>query len=453
MPTPISRRLVLKGLASAAIVGPSIVFARAPARNERVALAAVGVGGRGSADIAALMSSPHAKMVALCDVDQTRLAPMAKRYPAAATFADYRVMFDRMAPDIDAVLIATPDHMHAPIALAAMALGKHVYIQKPLAHNLAELRSMVNAADRSGVATQMGTQVHASDAYRTAAAMIQADAIGKVREAHLWVSKSWSGPATGRPDRVDPIPDHLDWDLWLGVAPNRPFAAGTYHPGSWRRWKDFGTGTLGDMGCHIFDPVFSALSLKDATSVRSQGPASHAETFAPNTDMRYTFAPTPLTDGELSLRWTDGSGPSRPDAARAHLPDGVKLPGAGSFMVGERGVMVLPHWGMPRFYADGKPMDIPINSAGSTNHFHEWIDACRGQGSTSTPLSYAGPVTEAVLLGVVAADLPGQTLAWNSAQLTFDNPSANAKIARTYHPKRSITTWPGIVPPTKSPKP
>ena len=409
-------------------------FLQAADTNELLQVASVGVGGMiGRHDLANVTGSPTVKLVAMCDVDAKYLSEADKVFPGTKTFRDYRRMFDDMAADIDAVVISTPDHMHGPIALAAMQLGKHVYCQKPLTHNLFECRAMADmAAENDELVTQMGTQAHSHAAYQTAVALIKAGTIGKVREAHTWVSKSWNGPPTGRPDRIDPVPEHFDWDLWLGVAPDRPFADKTYHPHQWRRWTDFGSGTLGDMGCHIFDPLFSALELSPPTKVISRGPQCHPETFSPDTDVTYTFSGTEFTDGEIPIRWTDGTAQSRPDKSRAQLPAEVELPGSGSFMVGEKGVMVLPHVGMPQFYSQGKPMDVTVEEVPGKNHYHEWADVCRGEGEVSAPFSYGCPVTETVLVGTVATRFPEQELTWDSKQLTFDNETANQHIRRQY---------------------
>ncbi len=430
MPRLGRRRFLQSGLALAA----PLVISRsgfAASANETLNLASVGVGGKGWSDLASSAGGENVRVVALCDVDANHLKKAAEKYPDAATFADYRRMLDQMADDIDAVLVSTPDHMHAPIALAAMALGKHVHVQKPLANNLRDLRAMQElAASNPSLVTQMGTQIHSDQAYRTGAAMIQQGVIGKISEAHLWVSKSWAGPAEGRPDKSDPVPDHLDWDLWLGTAPKRPYVEKIYHPAQWRGWRDFGAGTLGDMGCHIFDPVFTALQLAPPTSVVSRGVEHYEETFAPDGDVTYGFEASPFTTDNFFFRWTDGSGASRPDAARASLPPDAQLPGAGAFFVGEKGVMVLPHWSMPTFYANNEPLEIPVESVGSNNHYTEFTDACRGVGTTSTPFSYSCPVTEAVLLGVVAASFRDRELIWNSADLEFDYQPANENLGR-----------------------
>lgn len=399
--------------------------------NEILNLAAVGVGGKGASDLADSAAGKNVRVAALCDVDQRHLAEAAKKYPDARAFTDYRRMLDAMGGDIDAVLVSTPDHMHAPIALAAMSLGKHVHVQKPLAHNLQELRAMALMAQRQGVVTQMGTQIHSHSSYRTAVAMIRQGVIGRAREACLWIGSNW-GRAEGRPPKSDPVPDYLDWELWLGVAPWRPYVNGIYHPAEWRRWQDFGIGTLGDMGCHLFDPVFSALDLAPPVSVISNGPAPFAETYPLDTDITYTFAGTQYAVDGFTLRWLDGLSVKKADPQKAQLPPGVSLPGGGSFIVAEKGVMVLPHWALPSFYCDGKKMDVEITPLEDRNHYTEFTDACRGEGQTSTPFSYSAKVAEAVLVGTVASRFPGVRLAWDSRKLRFDNKAANQFIGRSH---------------------
>lgn len=417
-------------LAGAALgVGPRLVFGQ-PAANETLNLAAVGVGGQGASDLGLSAAGKNVRVVALCDVDRVNLAAASERHNQAPTFKDYRVMLDQMGKDIDAMLISTPDHMHGPIALAAMQLGIHVHVQKPLAHNLAELRAMQTmAADNPKLVTQMGTQIHSHSAYRTAVQTFRSGVIGKVKEAHLWVSRSLAGPADGRPAHTDAVPDRLDWDLWLGVAPKRPYVNGLYHPFHWRGWKDFGSGTLGDIGCHIFDPVFSCLDLGMPTHVVSKGPEHGNETFAPDGDFHYQFKPTKYTTDDFSFRWIDGR---KPDASLAQMPEGKELPEAGMFLVGEHGVMVLPHVADPLFYSEGKPLDVKREVLPSLNHYTQFTDACQGIGETSTPFSYAAAVTEAVLVGTVAGRFKDRKLRWNSEKLTFDHAPATQVVNRTY---------------------
>jgi predicted dehydrogenase len=428
-----NRRDFLKsaGAAGATLLGvPYLSAFRHP--GEILNIASIGVGGMGGSDLGSVSSASNVRIVALCDVDANNLGRAAAKHEGARQFSDWRKLLDEMHKDIDAVTVSTPDHMHAPISLAAMSLGKHVYCQKPIAHNLRECRAMSDVAARKKVVTQMGTQIHSNAAYRTAVATLRSGVIGKVSQAHLWVSKSWAGPAQGRADRTDEVPAHLDWDLWLGGAPERPYVNGAYHPARWRGWRDFGCGTLGDMGCHIFDPVFSALGIGTPSRVISKGPQHHAETFAADSDIHYEFAGTEFTTKTLKMRWTDGNGPSRPDAALAQLPAGVGLPGAGSFLVGEKGVMVIPHWSAPRFYKDGEPIEVEVVQLPSLNHYHEWTDACRGEGTSSTPFSYSGPLTEAVLAGTIAGCFKDRQLDWDAKKLSFGDAEADALVTRNY---------------------
>jgi predicted dehydrogenase len=421
----ITRRHFLQATGAAAAAVP-MLGARTSTLSplETLNVACVGVGGMGGSDLSATASGKNVRIAALCDIDAHHLGEAKKRHDGAKTFADYRKMFDAMGKDIDAVVIATPDHMHGSVALAAMSLGKHVYCQKPIAHNLYECREMASMAARTGVVTQMGTQIHSHSA------ALRTGVIGKVHEAHLWVGKSWGGNAAGRPAKVDPVPDHVDWDLWLGVASERPYADGQYHPAQWRRWLDFGSGTLGDMGCHIFDPVFAALGIGAPNSVVSNGPGHFREMFAPDGDFTYEFPGTDQTAATIKFRWTDGAAQKAKELAQ--LPKGEELPGAGSFLVGEKGVMVIPHWAAPRFYHKGEKMNVAIETLPDKEHRHEWTDACRGEGETSTPFSYACPLTEAVLLGTVAGHFPGQQLHWDSAKMEFDSYVATALVRRIY---------------------
>jgi predicted dehydrogenase len=428
----VTRRDALKA-GAAAVAGAALWRVRpagAAALAQQLRIASVGVGNKGWSDLTSIASAEGAKIVALCDVDENFLAHARAEFKDARAYRDYRRMLDEMGDQLDAVVVSTPDHMHGAISLAAMSLGKHVYVQKPLAHNLAELREMVESAAAHKVVTQMGTQIHGDPAYRTAAKMLREGALGRVREAHLWVSGDLPLPATERPAKADPVPATLDWKLWQGVAPQYPYAEGLYHPFKWRQWRDYGTGRLGDMGCHIFDPIFTGLELRPPTAVKSSGPTNLRDTYSPDIDVTFTFDGTPHTAETFTIRWTNGK--FKPELAQAHLPADLDLPGGGSVVIGERGAMLLPHWAMPTFYRDGAPMGIEVESAGGVDHYHEWVAACRGEGATSTPFSYGGMVTEAVLTGVVATSFPGQSLAWNSAALTFDQDAATALVHRKY---------------------
>ncbi len=429
-PPRVSRRYFIQS--SAAVAAVPLIGKRLlePTPIETLKVANVGVGGMGGGDLNNVSKGKNVRIVALCDVDSNRLGAASKKHPKAETFDDFRKLFDKMHKDIDAVVVSTPDHMHGPIAIAALSLGKHVYCQKPIAHNLYECRRMADLARENKLVTQMGTQIHSHAAYRTFVATVKTGLLGEISDAYCWVGKSWAGPASGRPKKTDPVPANLDWDLWLGVAPQRPYVNRIYHPARWRGWLDFGSGTLGDMGCHIFDPVFSALDIGAPNKVVSRGPKHHAETFAPNSDILYEFPGSALTTKTLRLMWTDGKN-SRPKAAREHVPGG-KLPGSGSLIVGENGVMAIPHWSMPKFYKDGVEEKVELSKLPSISHYHEWTDACRGEGKASTPFSYSGPLTEAVLLGTVAGRFPNEEFSWDIEKMSFGNKKADALVKRSY---------------------
>lgn len=283
--------------------------------------------------------------------------------------------------------------------------------------------------------TQMGIQIHAMNHYRIATVLVQANTIGKVKEVHSWCPKSWGDPSS-RPDRSDPVPDGLDWDLWQGVCAPRPFLGeGYYHPGNWRKRLDFGTGTFGDMGCHIFDPVFSALGLKAPISVRSEGPAPNAWNWALDSRIHYVFPGTTLTEGNLlPVTWYDGA-EKPPAELRALLKSGGKqddLPNSGSIFVGTQGLLVLPHFAPPLLYPDTTFDGFRFPAIPSGNHYAEFVAACQGNGGTGAAFDYAGPLTEAVLLGGVASHFPHTTLQWDSVKMQFDKAEATQLVRRSY---------------------
>jgi predicted dehydrogenase len=278
----------------------------------------------------------------------------------------------------------------------------------------------------------MGIQIHSAREYRLAVRLVHDGAIGKVRDAHTWSSKDW-GDTDAMPQRTDPVPQGLDWDLWLGVCANRPFIGkGWYHPGNWRRRLDFGTGTFGDMGCHIFDPMFGALGLTSPISVRSEGAAPNSHSWANNALIRYVFPGTRYTTpGTVPVVWYDGN--RRPPADIRALIGKTPMPDQGSILVGTEGVMVIPHVAPPVLLPSDKYAGIALPDVGHANHWHEFIDAVRGEGHTSAGFDYSGPLTESVLLGSVATRFPNTTLEWNSAKLAFTNVrEANTYVKRSY---------------------
>jgi predicted dehydrogenase len=338
---------------------------------------------------------------------------------------------DKEGKRLDSVNVSTPDHMHAAIGLAAMQLGKHVYGQKPLTQNIFEARQMTLQARRAKVVTQMGIQIHSAREYRLAVRLVQDGAIGKIKEVHSWSSKKW-GDMGPMPDRTDPVPDNLDWNGWLGVSEEKPFIKGFYHPGDWRRRLGFGTGTFGDMGCHIYDPVFKALALTAPLSVRSEGPAPNAHSWAINAVIHYVFPGTAYTAGDrVKVTWYDGD--ARPGADVAAVLEGGKMPEQGSIFLGTQGVLLLPHVSSPKLFPAAQYADFAMPEVGGADHWGQFVDACRGEGKTSANFDYAGPLTETVLLGGVATRYPQETLEWNAGKLEFTNMAeANSHVRRTY---------------------
>jgi predicted dehydrogenase len=386
---------------------------------EKLRTAHVGVGGMGGADLGSIASHKSVEVAALCDVDSNRRGAAAKKHPRAKTFSDYREMIDRLGDSIDAVVVSTPDHTHAPAAMTAMNAGKPVYCQKPLTHEVFEARRLHEVAQEKKIVTQMGIQIHSHVVYRRAAKMIQEGAIGKVSEVHAWSSKNWGYDGVKLP-AVGKSPDYLDFDLWLGTAQHREFVPRVYHPGQWRKMVDFGTGTLGDMGVHIFDTPYAALELTAPnwakTSCRPPTGVGHPE----RNIVEYEFPQTRYTTKTLKWKWYDGSfAPPKPESVG--LPAGFKLPGQGSLFVGEGGHLLLPHISEAKLFPEEKFKDYKRPDMSGNNHYHQWVDACLGKGETSAPFSFGGPLTEALLLGVVANRFPEQRLDWNAKDLSITN--------------------------------
>jgi hypothetical protein len=431
---PLSRRNFLKttSLGGAALMYGGV--SRAASANSKLNVAAVGVGGKGKSDLTSVASSPYVNIVALCDIDESKdhLGWAAEAYPQAKRYFDWRKMLEQS--DIDAVIVATPDHMHAPISLAAMALGKHVYCEKPLSHTVEEARAMTNAAAKMNVVTQMGNQIQSHEYYRTAVRLIQDGAIGKIREVQSWQAgnSSWNR-WTDRVPGSNPVPEGVHWDLWLGVAPERPYVSECYHPYNWRNWQDFGTGKLGDFACHILDPVFTALKLTSPKSLVGVNPKLNSEVWINDNVVTYEFPGTEFTAGPtIKVTWTNGLG-KIPSREALSLPAGVKIPTAGSVFIGEEGQLVLPHVGAPVLSPTDKFAEYKIPKVEGRNHYTDWADACRGEGVATSNFSYSGPLTESVLLGIVASRVPGETLQWDAAEMKItNNEKANQFLRREY---------------------
>ena len=411
--------------------------------NGKLRLAAIGNGGKGRDDLQSISASPRVEVVALCDVDESQpyLGWAAEAFPKAERFRDYRKLLDK-TNTFDAVSVSTPDHMHAPIALAAMSLGKHVFCQKPLTHTVHEARLMRETAKKHELVTQMGNQIQSHSAYRTAVQLVHDGAIGKVKEVHSWQAGDMRWLVVDkRPAEGDPVPASLKWDLWLGVAPERPYKKDLYHPQNWRAWQDFSTGQLGDFGCHILDPVFMALELTSPTFVEADAPAINQETWAPRSTVEYEFPGTKHTVSEtIAVTWYDGKD-HKPEREGLNLPATYELPHAGSVFVGEKGTLVLPHWSTPKLFPEEKFAEYKVPKLDDLNHYTAWAHACLGDGGTKSNFAYAGPLTETVLLGGIAIHFPKEQLQWDDAAGQFTHHAdANALLTKEYRSGWALPT-------------
>jgi predicted dehydrogenase len=438
MPVVLSRRRFVRSAAVAgtALALPAVSYSRVLGANDRLNLASVGTGGKGASDLNGVAASPAVQVVALCDIDssQKHLGWAAEKYPQARQFTDWRELLDK-SKDIDAFTVSTPDFMHAPIALAAMQSGKHVFCQKPLAHTVHEARQMRLAAAKYKLVTQMGNQIQSHKFYRTAVAWVHSGLIGKVSEVHSWQGGSPTWPrAINRPEGSDPVPPHVRWDLWQGVASERPYKEGMYHPFNWRGWQAYGTGQLGDFACHILDPVFKALKLTAPLEVTASAPALLAESWTDRAQVRYRFPATELTTGpSIKVTWYDAVGVQPPRDQLGQVPADFKLPQAGSVLIGEKGSLVIPHVAEPKFFPVDKSASQELPEVAGVDHYVQFADACRGEGATTSAFDYSGPLTETVLLGTVAIRVPEQTLAWSSETLRFTNmPAADQWLSKPY---------------------
>lgn len=427
----LQRRDFLKASAAAAAIQVLPSGARADSPNGKLRTAHIGVGGMGGSDLQSVSSHPQVEVAALCDVDLARLNGAKARHPNAETFRDYRELFAKFGNKIDAVVVSTPDHTHAPAAMSALLNDKPVYCQKPLTHEVFEARRLREVAEKKKLPTQMGIQVHSSATYRRAVKMIQSGVIGKVSQVHAWSNKNWGYDGPARKDG-QAAPDTLEWDLWIGTAAPRDFVPGIYHPGQWRKMVDFGTGTLGDMGVHIFDTPYAALELTfpkwAKTTCRPPTGVGHPE----KNIVEYEFPGTKHTTETMKWTWYDGAF-APPKSDELNLPQDLKLPGQGSLFVGEEGYLLLPHVAEAQLFPQDKFRDYERPEVAGGNHYHEWVNACLGEGSTSAGFGYAGPLTEALLLGVVANRFPDTKLVWDADKLEVSNVAeANELLRRTY---------------------
>lgn len=438
-PATLSRRTLLKRSAAfgALTIVPRYVLGGTDqaAPSDKLNIACVGIANQGYSDVIGVSSQ---NIVALCDIDHHHAGRTFQQFPKANRYHDYRVMLEK-EKNIDAVVVATPDHNHALISLAAMRMGKHVYCEKPLTHTVKEARLMAKVAKEMGVATQMGNQGQASEYTRRVQEWIADGAIGDVREVHIWTDRPLRGvldeywpQGINRPKDTPAVPDHIKWDLWLGPAPQRPYHP-AYHPFRWRGWWDFGCGALGDMGCHAMDSVFRALKLGYPDSVQAASTRVNAETYPIGSMVTYEFGPR----GEMppvTLTWYDGGlKPPRPQ----ELEPGRRLGDGGTLFVGDKSKIldgrIIPETKMKEYKRPAKTLPR------SPGHFIEWFEACKGGKPAGANFGFAGPLTEVVLMGNIALrmelreQLTRQKLLWDAEKKQFSNvPEANAFLTKEY---------------------
>jgi len=432
--------------ASAFTVVPRQVLGGPGAPSNKLNIAGIGVGGMGAQN---LKNCAAENIVALCDVDAGYAAKTFQTYPNARVYSDYRVMLEKQK-DIEAVIVATPDHWHAIIALAAIRAGKHVYVQKPMTHSLQEARVLTEAARAQKVATQMGNQGHSGDGTRLICEWIQSGTIGAVREIHAWTNRPvWpQGVEVEQPAETPPVPEGLNWDMWVGPAPYRPYHP-AYVPGTWRAWWDFGTGSLGDLGCHILDAPFWALNLKYPSSVEGcistywQGlwkkTDPRNENYPRSTIVRYRF-PTRGDLPPVKLTWWDGGMmPPRPEGLEPDEELGDS--DGGVIFLGEKGVLICGCYGLrPRVFPAEKMRELPQKPqtlapipGGLDGHEKDWVRSCKGGAPASSNFDYSGPLTEMVLMGNLAVRFPNRQLLWDGPSLQVTNDKdANAYVRRKY---------------------
>lgn len=449
----VKRRTFIMGAAAAGLAGCAAPRMRSlesrgfVSPNEKVNIASVGAGGKASSDIGGCKSQ---NIIALSDADWSFRAVQQTfaTYPEAKQYKDYRKMLDETANEVDAVIISTPDHHHAPAALQAIKLGKHVYVQKPLTHNVMEARILTEAAREYGVATQMGNQGHSGEGVRRTCEMVWSGMIGDVTEVHAWTNRPVWPQGISSPLPAQEAPEDMAWDLWLGPAPYRPYNEG-YAPFNWRGWKDYGTGSMGDMACHILDQANWALQLTNPSSVECiHIDGANDQTYPNNAIVRFTF-PARGTFPELTLYWYDGGQlPERPaglsdedilgDIERDRQTGKPRPTGRnGSFFKGTKGIITQGTYGenprlLPNSMMEGieQPEQFLTRSPG---HYNDWIRACKGGVAACSNFDYSGPFTEWIVMACIAYRFPHQKLVWDAEKLEFINhKEASQYVTREY---------------------
>tara|TARA_R110000850_G_scaffold14726_12_gene46684 strand:+ start:794 stop:2137 length:1344 start_codon:yes stop_codon:yes gene_type:complete len=430
-----SRRNFIKTATGSALAAPWIGWkstSAGAAPSKELRFANFGAAGRAWNDFSEMLKVPNTTCVAVAEVDTARATKLQKAHPDTKIYQDWRRLLDEVGDQIDAVVVGTPDHMHAPIAISAMQLGLHVYCEKPLTRTLHECRTARELAAEKNLTTQMGIQIASTSGNRTGVKLLQEGVIGKVLEVHSMNPKSW-GSMAPLPDTEEPPPATLNWDEWIGVSKMTKFIPREYHPSQWRKRIGYGTGTLGDMGCHIYHPWFMGLNMPETLSVTSLGPAPVDDHSWPlDSKVHYRMKGNAQTDGDFDFTWYDGKQRVSEEAI-SHVGGLENMIKSGTLVIGTEGALTISHsgsGGAAKIFRDGQPSDEAIEQEPSDHHHTNFASAIRGEISEKprTNFDYAGPMTEAVLQGTVALRLPGEELKWDAASGKFTNSDAANKL-------------------------
>ena len=435
--TFVTRRKFIQTTATAAIGAPLLL--ESCTSNSKLRHACIGVGGMmGFGDLQKFVSHPNVQIVAICDVDKTYLQKAQEIVPEARTYTDWRELLKNESETIDSINVTVPDHNHFIISYSAIELGLHVYCQKPMCHDVAEVRNLTEAAINKGVITQLGTQYASSQNERRAVQLIKEQAIGKIKHVYLCSNRPGAvekyrlvGP---RPAEVTPIPDSLNWDVWLGPSPKREFQSDIYHPVMWRSWLDFGTGWSGDIGCHIFDAVWKGLGLTAPNNVIAEvqeswkkSPERRADTWPQGNHITWMFPGNDFTEtDELPIEWFDGM--FYPPAEIQDLFPGDPYPPESAMLIGTKGALLVAHGNDLVLLPHDKFADYKIPNFKERNHYHHYVDACLGGENTESHFAQTGPMTEAILLGTVAVQNPDILLEWDSKNMKIPNYTEAEKL-------------------------
>jgi hypothetical protein len=441
-----TRRQFLQRLAPVAgmIAAPNIL--RASNLNGRLQHACIGVGGMmGFNDLQNFKQHPRTDVVAICDVDARNLERALKEVPNARPYRDWREMLAKEGGKIDSINATVPDHMHAAICYSAMKAGKHVYCQKPMCHDVAEVRALTRMAAEKKLKTQLGNQHSSGTGDLMAVEYLKAGVIGKIKHVYLCSNRaSGMDYRLGQPKPEQaPAPPEVEWDLWLGTAPVRPYAREVYHPSKWRSWLDFGTGWSGDIGCHIFSAPWKALGLKAPLTIQARvnktwldSPERRAQLWAQANHITWTFPGNDLTiPGQpLTVEWFDGVEPDFyiPEEFRKLYP-GARFPEEAAMFIGEDGALLLPHTSGPQLLPREKFESVVRPQVKGENHYHSFANSILDDTPCESSFDISGPMSEAVILGTVAIRTPGIKLEWDAQALTITNSDeANARLRRSY---------------------